>query len=301
MYNKQLDIFLCVAENGSFTSASEKLYISSTAVMKQINALEHNLGVVLFERTMRGVKLTAAGTALVKYAHDIIQLSEKSIHEIKKIAENSRTVIRVGSSLLNPCKYLMELWQPISDSHPNFRIQIVPYDDNYNNENSIIETLGQKIDLIVAPCDSNEWQKSCHFLELGQFDICCAVPYSHSLVSHKTISLNDLKNETLIMMRKGDSQILDQIRNDIMEQHPYMKIIDSDFYDIEVFNQCEEKKAVLLTLSGWAEIHPALVTIPLEGFHKMPYGLLYSKNASDDINFFIDLIKEEISHQQLAF
>lgn len=48
MYNPQLDTFVAVAEQGSFSKAAEKLYITPTAVMKQINALESHLGFALF-------------------------------------------------------------------------------------------------------------------------------------------------------------------------------------------------------------------------------------------------------------
>lgn len=61
MYNPQLDTFLVVAETGSFSKASEKLFISPTAVSKQINHLESKIGQTLFNRTPRGMTLTAAG------------------------------------------------------------------------------------------------------------------------------------------------------------------------------------------------------------------------------------------------
>ncbi|MDO5133278.1 MAG: LysR family transcriptional regulator, partial [Eubacteriales bacterium] len=51
MYDKVLDTFIIVAETGSFTKAAEKLYITHTAVRKQINQLEANLGVNLFDRS----------------------------------------------------------------------------------------------------------------------------------------------------------------------------------------------------------------------------------------------------------
>ena len=51
MYNPQLETFMCVVESGSFSKAAEKLYISSPAVIKQINSLEASLGVQLFSRT----------------------------------------------------------------------------------------------------------------------------------------------------------------------------------------------------------------------------------------------------------
>lgn len=60
MYNSQLDTFLKVADSGSISKAAEKLYISTTAVIKQINILEQGIGVKLFVRTHRGLKLTEA-------------------------------------------------------------------------------------------------------------------------------------------------------------------------------------------------------------------------------------------------
>ena len=57
MFNPQLATFVCVADCGSFSQAAEKLYLSSTAVMKQLNALERHLELKLLERTRRGTCL----------------------------------------------------------------------------------------------------------------------------------------------------------------------------------------------------------------------------------------------------
>ena len=61
MYNPLLDTFIMVADCKSFTKAAEKLFISSTAVMKQMNNFEDHLSLKLIERTPTGVKLTLAG------------------------------------------------------------------------------------------------------------------------------------------------------------------------------------------------------------------------------------------------
>lgn len=58
MYNENLTTFVCVADYGSFNKAAEKLYISSTAVIKQINTLEKHLNLQLFYRSNQGIKLT---------------------------------------------------------------------------------------------------------------------------------------------------------------------------------------------------------------------------------------------------
>ena len=64
MYNPLLDTMITVADCGSFLKASEKLYISPTAIMKQINQLESHIGLPLFVRTSKGVVLTQAGESV---------------------------------------------------------------------------------------------------------------------------------------------------------------------------------------------------------------------------------------------
>lgn len=66
MYNPILDTFIAVVDCGSFTKAAEKLYISSTAVMKQINTLEKRLDLKLIDRSPTGVSLTPAGKIIYR-------------------------------------------------------------------------------------------------------------------------------------------------------------------------------------------------------------------------------------------
>ena len=73
MYNHQLKTFLEVAEAGSFAGAAMKLYISSSAVIQQINNLEEDLKVSLFTRSKKGVCLTEAGEFLLERAKEIME------------------------------------------------------------------------------------------------------------------------------------------------------------------------------------------------------------------------------------
>ncbi len=55
MYNPQIKTFIVVADAGSFNKAAEQLFISSTAVIKQMNLLENHLGVRLLQRSHKGL------------------------------------------------------------------------------------------------------------------------------------------------------------------------------------------------------------------------------------------------------
>lgn len=78
LYDPHLDLFLQVAELGSFSKAAEAGYITPSAVIKQINLLEDELGVRLFERTYKGLKLTKAGESLKKDAPELIRMSREA-------------------------------------------------------------------------------------------------------------------------------------------------------------------------------------------------------------------------------
>lgn len=79
MYNKYLDIFIEVADTGSFTKAAEKFFVSPTAIMKQINQMESDLGLKLIIRTHQGVQLTEVGKQIYKDSKHIINYSNRVI------------------------------------------------------------------------------------------------------------------------------------------------------------------------------------------------------------------------------
>ncbi len=113
MYNPQLETFICVVESGSFSKASEKLYITSPAVIKQINSLEDSLNLQLFERTHRGLIVTEAGKSLYQDAKYLIQYCKESLNRAESAGNNKEEVIRIGASPMTPPQVFMTLWPKI--------------------------------------------------------------------------------------------------------------------------------------------------------------------------------------------
>ena len=95
-----------------------------------------------------------------------------------------------------------------------------------------------------------------------------------------------------MMVKRGDSGVNDFLRNDLEQNHPQIKIEEVGyFYDLSVFNRCAETGNVLLTVECWKDVHPALITLPVEWDYSIPYGILYSKNAPADVLKFIETVK----------
>ena len=126
MYNPQLDTFIAVADAGSFNKASEKLYVSPNAVMKQMNLLESNLGLHLFERTHRGLQLTPAGQSLYHDALYIIQYSKDAIARAKHF--NPQKTLRIGVSFTTPVEYLISLWDKVQKIYPQLKFELISFE-----------------------------------------------------------------------------------------------------------------------------------------------------------------------------
>lgn len=292
MYNHMLDTFIAVADCGSFTKAAERLYISPTAVMKQMNTLESHLDLKLVERTSSGVRLTSAGSVIYQDSKFMIDYSAKSLASARAAIHANDTTFCIGTSLLNPAKPFMDLWYRVNKDFSEYKLHLVPFEDNHEGILCEIEQLGIKFDFLIGVCDSKEWLSRCNFLALGRYKKMIAVSREHRLAGREMVDIEDFYDETLMMVAPGDSGVNDFLRNDLEKHHPKITIEDTPpFYDLSVFNRCAETGNILLTIECWQEVHPGLVTIPVNWDYSIPYGLLYSFDAPEDVHRFAETVK----------
>lgn len=293
MYNPLLDTFLAVVDCGSFTKASEILFISPTAIMKQINSLEKHLDLKLIERTPAGISLTASGKVIYRDAKFMIDYSKKSIKDAMEASKVYDTTFCVGTSMLNPAKVFMDLWYKINNHFPDYKLHLVPFEDDHRGIITEIKSLGEKFDFLIGVCDSKAWLSLCNFLPLGRYKKMIAVSRDHPLAKKSILDIEDLYGQTLMMVKKGDSGVNDFLRNDLEKNHPKIEIEDTPFfYDMSVFNRCAESKNILLTTECWQDVHPGLVSINVRWDYSIPYGLLYSLEPDEDVLKFIEFAKK---------
>ena len=295
MYSQQIKTFIRVVDRGSLSKAAEDMYVTPASVMKQMNALERRLELTLLKRTNQGIELTEAGKYIYDVAKNMIEESEEAVLKAKSIRQRELKTIRVGSSFLNPSKVLTDLWNQISDFSTEYRIKIVPYSDDHEQILSVVASLGKTMDFMVGVFGSQQMLSISEFYELGRYQLCVAVSRNHRLASKERLSLNDLHGEHLIVVKSGDALYLDDLREMLKMTHPQIIFEDAHyFYDIETFNTCEATGSLLLTLDAWSNIHPSLVTLPVEWDFTVPYGLLYSPNISGEAAEFLNIIKNSV-------
>lgn len=292
MYNPQLETFITAADAGSFSKAAELMFITPTAVIKQVNLLESTLDVKLFDRTHRGLSLTKAGVSLYKDAKYIIQYSKDSVSRAKNAMQGDTDVIRIGTSPMTPAQALMELWPAIHDQCPDIKFKMVPYENSVENARDILANLGRDIDVIVGVFDEVMLNlRRCAGMELSREPLCCAVSIYHPLAEKTRLEISDLYGENLMMMHRDWSCYTDELREELQKNHPQVNIVDFDIYRLEVFNRCENSNDVLICVEPWANVHPLLKVIPVNWDFAMPYGILHAKKPSERVVTFLEAVK----------
>lgn len=293
MYNPQLETFLRVAEAGSFNRAAEQMYITPTAVIKQINLLEESLEVRLFERTHRGLTLTAAGRSLVQDAKYIVQYCKDSVVRAQSAMREGENLIRIGTSPMTPAQLLMQMWPKIQEKCPDIKFQIIPFDNTPERAREILANLGRNIDVVGGIFDETMLHlRHCAGTELSREPFCCAVSLGHRLAAKRRLQVSDLYGETLMLMHRGWSHNVDALRDDMERNHPEINVEEFELYNLEVFNRCENGNDVLLAIPGWAGVHPLLKVIPVDWEYGIPYGVLHAPHPSETVARFLRAIVE---------
>lgn len=293
MYNPQLETFLCVVEAGSFSKAAETLYISAPAVIKQINSLEKSLNLKLFERSYRGLTVTPAGQSLYKDAKYIINYCKESVERAEHASNENEEVIRVGISPLTPPQVFVELWPRIQEYYKEMKFQLITFENTPENAKEILANLGQNIDVIAGVFDEGMLKlRQCNGIEISKEKFCLAVSMHHRFAGKDHLTIRDLYGENLLMIKEGWGKYVDILREDLTKHHPQINLKDFDFYNVEIFNQCENSEDMLLAFKTWESVHPLMKMIPVEWDYEMPFGLLYSKKPEDKVKKLLHAIEQ---------
>ena len=296
MYNPQLETFICVVDSGSFSKAAEKLYITAPAVIKQINSLESSLDLHLFERTHRGLIVTEAGKSLYQDAKYLIQYCKDSVSRARNAQNNQEGVIRIGVSPMTPPQVFMTLWPRIQKYCPDLKFKLVPFENTPENAREILGNLEQNIDVIAGIFDDTMLSlRKCSGMQISKEPFCCAVALHHRLAGKETLAMEDLYGENMLLIQRRWSKYVDILRDDLRERHPQIQVIDFEFYNLEVFNRCENSNDVLLAIKNWESVHPLMKIIPVEWNYSIPYGLLYSMEPSEKVKKLLSAAEKAIA------
>lgn len=156
---KQLEMFLEIARQGTFTEAARVLYLSQPTISVQMAALERELGAKLFERRGRVTALTPAGQLLLKYATEVLALRERAVRALSAYTQEVAGPVHLWASSV-PADYLLPRCLPdFLKRHPRVFVHLSCSDSRevwervagYGADLGVVGTLGESGDIEPVP------------------------------------------------------------------------------------------------------------------------------------------------------
>ncbi len=126
MNERQLKSFLLAADLKSFSKAAESSFISTSALIGQINLLEKDIGFLLFDRTYHGIALTPSGQVFYSAAKDILDRYEAAVLEGKKLSISEDPSLSVACPHEQFPEFLMKAYRDCLKRFPMIKVSFVP-------------------------------------------------------------------------------------------------------------------------------------------------------------------------------
>jgi len=194
MHLHQLEYMVAVAKYKSFSVAAMEIHVSQSTLSNQIQKLEEELGVYLFIRGPRSVRLTRAGEEFFEYAQRILKEINESVNAMQQYTTLSKGYIRIGiissTAGIRFSKVISNFLRKYS------KIDITVINDNTENLLRAIHERNVNLAFINAPSDENY---KIDFYPLINERVVALLPSSHPLAKNSDIDLLDLSEERLIL------------------------------------------------------------------------------------------------------
>jgi LysR family transcriptional regulator, benzoate and cis,cis-muconate-responsive activator of ben and cat genes len=191
---RELECFVAVADELSFTRAARRIHLAQPPLSRHIKALETRLGARLFERSKRTVALTAAGRAFLIDTRGALSQLQRAGEAAKRAARGETARLELGfvSAVVNPA--LLELFQKFRRSHPEVQLtlhDILPADQL----RAIVEG---RIDGGFVGMTPTNFTAGLEYVPWQSEPLLLFLPPEHRLARSRRVALRDLANESFV-------------------------------------------------------------------------------------------------------
>jgi len=213
---RQLEMFQAVVETGSFTKAGQRLHVSQSAISRQINLLEEELGVQVLMRSNKRVFLTEAGKTLLKHCYRIFRDIEEAILAVSQDEKVGGGTLRVGGGM-SVCSFLLpQILKEYKTLYPNIALTVT----TGTSEPTILKIRNNEVDVgvLTLPVESQDLDVASVFRE----EMVVVTGHNHPLSKEKEVTPEEIAAMPLILFEQGSNtrKIIDQFfdKHDISPQ-----------------------------------------------------------------------------------
>lgn len=195
---ENLRAFHRVAETGNFTQVAREMFLTQPAISMQIQNLEQSLGVELFKRTGRKVRLTSEGHILYKYTQQIFGVLGELRNAFQEIGELQSGELTVGATAIMGAYWLPFFINSFHHRYPRIKIRLV-----ICNSNRLAEKL-QSGELEIGFGGSSSGHPNLQQSFLHREPLILVAGKNSALVAtHRVLHAGDLLGETILMREQG--------------------------------------------------------------------------------------------------
>jgi len=194
---RQLEIFVKVAELGSFSKAAEALFLTQPTVSEHIRGLEEELGVRLLDRLGRGAAPTKAGQLLLGYGRRILELHREARQALDQFQGRMSGELVIAASTI-PGEYVLPaLIGRFKEKYPDIAISLLIGD----TQRAVEWVLEGRAELAVAGAQIDH--RALEYRELMPDELVLVVSAAHPWHGKKTATLEEVRAEPLIVRERG--------------------------------------------------------------------------------------------------
>lgn len=241
--NSHLRIIAALQKNGTLTEAANTLCLSQSALSHQIRSLEKKLGVRLWEREGRYLRLTHAGQLLLQVAEQVLPVLTQAEQSLKAHGEGRQGILRIGVECYPCYEWLTGVTGEFMRQMPDIDIDIV----SKFQFSGLEGLLNHHIDILVTP-DLIKQQGSCYEV-LADYELVLVLAEDHPLAALAQISPEQLASQTLLTF-PVPVQRLDIFNHFLMPHHlkpTHHKVVES----LDLMLQMTELQRGVCVLPRW--------------------------------------------------
>jgi DNA-binding transcriptional LysR family regulator len=219
MDTRQLAAFCAVVDRRSFSLAAEQLGVTQPAVSLQIRSLETRLGQRLLDRSGRRVEPTEAGVRLYRSAQRLLALEQQLLDDVAGNGDAElKGRLEIGCSTGPGATVLPLLLCEFQEANPAVAISL-----SVNDTQHVIDAVARR-ELELGVVGASSRHRGVTFEPFFRDEVVLAVPPGHRFAG-KTVGLEDLRSETLILMQEG-AGVRQMIEDDLREAGLRLRDLD---------------------------------------------------------------------------